>query len=220
MKNLKELSLSLSRLENKDLSMMSSSFENGPTSLEKLHLTLSTKDRSLELGKFGYSIITSFKNLRELKLNFINEIFMDKEVFIELGYVLQGFGSLNRLALRFSGIESSNKFNIAELIPKFSKLESFELFVPNCLAINDQVLQEFSDDLCKYQSKLKLLRLRFSKCSQITCKSFEKLCWDIEDSMKELNQLWLNFHGCFQIGQESKNQMRNILEDVPLVRLY
>jgi len=227
LKNLRQLCLMFSKMDEEVLSTICSHFENSPAKLEKLNLLLSTgpSKTPLILEKFTNSLKTpTFKDLRELKLDLTASKCVNNETVMELGYSLQSLEKLKILSLDFTGCDfigqKGASFSLVPLIPKNVFLETFELFLTKCIRIDNELLDEFTTKLCELQKRLGSLYLNFSWCPLITDEGLEKLCNGIQRDLKELNHLTLNFYQCKKISSDVKTEMKPILKEVPIFILY
>jgi len=120
---------------------------------------------------------------------------------------------------RCKEIGENEKSTLVPLIPKASVLDTFEVSFRRCLKMSDQHVYEFAASLCQHQKQLTLLDLNFSYCTNITVKTFQKLCCGIKHNMKEMQHLTLNFIHVYNISGELKHKMKIILKEIPALIL-
>jgi len=222
--DLKELCLNFSLMKNEDFSAIFSDLKNGPANLERLNLAAPLCSGRLDLSQLNSALNNRLKNLQELKLMLFNEeedtCVVDQKSFLLFEKALQGLEQLRKLALNMTRIIFERHVDLVPLIPRSSVLESFEIFFSafsEDLGMSNPAVREFGESVCKFQNRLNMLHISFSDCKEITSETFESICSGINNDMKELNHLTLNFYSSKGISMESKYKMKKLLKDIPIV---
>jgi len=176
------------------------------------------------LGKF-FKIwkTTTLKDLIELKLDFSGNDYVSVKVVTDFGKALDNMIKLKRLALLFNEckeVGKTEKSTLVPLVPKASALDTFEVSFRRCLKMSDQHVYELAASLCQNQKQLTLLDLNFCYCTNITEKTFQKVCYGIKHDMKEMQHLTLNFKDISRISHKLKHEMRIHFKEIPAVTLY
>jgi len=225
LKDLKELCLlHFAKTTGDDLLAISSELEKkkNKQELEKFHIMQIKEDENKICMFFQVWKTTTLKNLIELKLHSSwNAIFND-QVVLELGKALETMTKLKRFAVLLNkcyNIGKNADSSIVPLIPKASVLETFEINLGSCHDITDQHVGEFGANLCQHQKELTLLGLNFAECSNITEKTFQKLCYGIKHDMKEMQHLTMHFENN-KIPPKVRREMKMLFTEIPAVAFY